>query len=731
MHHFIYDETPYKTPTQVKKEHEINRLRDLAEEINQVPFRERVMELKDHDIKLDEFMLEAKKKNRYFKKHINALSRLTNANKDDIHKLEVLQIRYRHFLAGVKERKEREHRALQVIDIMQQLIKQEQEEQQELIITEEMAIEKVWKYVVNNFIKRKRPSEKVRRKLDRFLPPTSDEFDEEDVMKALRYRLVERAIIRRSKHFFRWLLGKPPSEDPERFLHKPSVDELIFAAQCGDYRRCLDLLDMRDTMFHAQDPLVDVNGVGVDQTTATFAILFNVIKQEMLDDNSNLDDLFLTPTEKFFKKCRTVIGKILRTKPKSLDFVRFDLVIQILLYYGGDLMFPKVEFGQDGMTVFHHAAQANAKEVVEFLLERGVDINHLTTIHHRTALMIAVERDYVDLVMFLLRKGAIIAIHHIDNLGCNVLHYAARYGSPLLTEMLLICGARTNVRNLKGYIPAEEAKLLNRLELAATIQGFKSGQKDHVMRIQSVFEKFPDSTGSAFNYFKNAGFQDSGLGDLLGEFNESISTLDGPAGGGSVTGPTGISAAGGLDSPGHPHHPHNPQQSFKLEASPAPPSAGVGGARTPAPRRPPGMAGRDGNSEEKKEDDARLGQQHGRSIGVVHEGEEGEEEGGGDTFPAPLDANGATASERNLQQLWNNNEGHDQEDAVGRNGHKVYRPMQNVVHSKTVKKDGDGTDAPAAPSLRAKKPMRETVLRAPTVRKTMFQLGFAQGGMKK
>jgi hypothetical protein len=144
--------------------------------------------------------------------------------------------------------------------------------------------------------------------------------------------------------------------------------------------------------------------------------------------------------------------------------------------------------GGDALAIIHLAAQIGNIKMIEWLLARGVSINFLTAIKRKTLLMIAVEFDQVDTVMFLLRNGAILTLEAVDIDGGTALHYAARFASSLVVQLLLLCGSNVAIRDASGRLPTEEARAYNRTEIAAQIMTYKNkkAEKEHVSRLDSV-----------------------------------------------------------------------------------------------------------------------------------------------------------------------------------------------------------------------------------------------------
>ncbi len=140
------------------------------------------------------------------------------------------------------------------------------------------------------------------------------------------------------------------------------------------------------------------------------------------------------------------------------------------------------------------------------LIETGADVNSVTKIEGqlKTPLLIAISRNILDIVQFLLMKGAFVdmplsilpspadplcitPVHYaamlghenifraiilkgksvtstalinlVDYLGNTPLHYTARQGSVANTQLLLEKGANPNAQNNLGYTPIFEAAL--------------------------------------------------------------------------------------------------------------------------------------------------------------------------------------------------------------------------------------------------------------------------------
>ncbi len=117
-----------------------------------------------------------------------------------------------------------------------------------------------------------------------------------------------------------------------------------------------------------------------------------------------------------------------------------------------------------GITPLNYAAtEKGNKEVVELLLEKGVDIE-ARDVQKRTALHIAVKNGDFEITELLLEKGA--DIEATELFGRTPLHFAAEEGQKELTELLLEKGADTEARNSRGNTPLHIASREGHKEIA-------------------------------------------------------------------------------------------------------------------------------------------------------------------------------------------------------------------------------------------------------------------------
>ena len=477
---------PHKTATALRREVALAELKAAGEVLLNPKYVEERMELAPHELTEEEFRYLAKGKRRELRLAIHALDR-RNAAPEERHQLAKLRRRLELLEEMVAERQQRREKAVEMIELMKEVLEDRYEE---VAAVAETRWERAERWLVNKLFYSPLKHKKMPSKLEALLPDPRDLGKQTELATyLLRSRFFERNQLAKSLRLYYKLLRLGRSiEDLEDKLEAQrraqSCDDLVFACQAGDYRKVIDVLDYRESLAEDFEPSpVQINDISSDGMTATYSTLMMILNKEVLDTDANFDDLFLSPFQLRKKKLLRALGLGGRRGAKVAEAARFDYILALLLFYGGDLNFPKVEFGKDGLTVLHQACLAGALEMVRWLLARGVDVNQLSTLQLRTPLMFAVERDRLEVALFLLKEGAVLSVHHVDALGNNVLHYAALHARPLLVQLLLICGARSNVRNKAGYLAAEEAKMKGRHEVAAAILTFKDDLVDHRLRI--------------------------------------------------------------------------------------------------------------------------------------------------------------------------------------------------------------------------------------------------------
>ena len=118
-------------------------------------------------------------------------------------------------------------------------------------------------------------------------------------------------------------------------------------------------------------------------------------------------------------------------------------------------------------------------------------INLKTKILKKTPLMISVENNQLDVVLFFMKMPQFaLTINTQDSNGNTALHYAATFSTPLIIEILLICNANKNIRNKNNRTAIDEAKTKkSRMFAVTTIQSFvNKSNNDYMLKIKFLNE---------------------------------------------------------------------------------------------------------------------------------------------------------------------------------------------------------------------------------------------------
>ena len=92
-------------------------------------------------------------------------------------------------------------------------------------------------------------------------------------------------------------------------------------------------------------------------------------------------------------------------------------------------------YRESGWTALHWAALSDNMNIVEILLDRGIDINSKDN-NDNTALHLAAIKGNINIVEILLDRG--IDINSKGNDGRTALHWAASNGNMNIVEILLL-----------------------------------------------------------------------------------------------------------------------------------------------------------------------------------------------------------------------------------------------------------------------------------------------------
>jgi ankyrin repeat protein len=126
-----------------------------------------------------------------------------------------------------------------------------------------------------------------------------------------------------------------------------------------------------------------------------------------------------------------------------------------------------------GMTPLHLAAKNDRKDVADFLLASGADINAKDSNGGFTPLDLALSSyHYMDVVELLLARGA--DPNATSDQGLTPLQEAAMRGQKDAAELLLAKGADVNARDSKGDSPLLWAMLMGHMDFAKLLVDAKA-----------------------------------------------------------------------------------------------------------------------------------------------------------------------------------------------------------------------------------------------------------------
>jgi ankyrin repeat protein len=108
------------------------------------------------------------------------------------------------------------------------------------------------------------------------------------------------------------------------------------------------------------------------------------------------------------------------------------------------------------------AVEVNCKDLAEFLLSAGADINAKEEKGGATPLMAAASRGHADLIRWLLVSGADIAALNDDRQ--TAVNFAILYGHGEALKILLDYGSDVNTKDVRGNTPLMAAASANNVE---------------------------------------------------------------------------------------------------------------------------------------------------------------------------------------------------------------------------------------------------------------------------
>jgi palmitoyltransferase len=137
-----------------------------------------------------------------------------------------------------------------------------------------------------------------------------------------------------------------------------------------------------------------------------------------------------------------------------VDASNFDIV-KAVQYGAVDRVIELIEGGYDpnqrdheNVTLLHWSAINNRKEVVQYLLSKGSEIDAIGGDLQSTPMHWATRQGHLSMVVLLLNSGADASI--LDGEGCNCLHLAAQFGHTAIAAFLIAKGEEINATDASG-----------------------------------------------------------------------------------------------------------------------------------------------------------------------------------------------------------------------------------------------------------------------------------------
>ncbi|WP_264338859.1 ankyrin repeat domain-containing protein [Wolbachia endosymbiont (group A) of Cheilosia soror] len=108
-----------------------------------------------------------------------------------------------------------------------------------------------------------------------------------------------------------------------------------------------------------------------------------------------------------------------------------------------------------GWTPLHYTASKGCLEVAKFLVDKGANIN-VQNVYGREPIHIAAEHDNKNIIELLLNKG--VSVNEVDKDGWMPLHWASWNGHLNIIEYLVGKGANINTKDRNGKMPLDIAR---------------------------------------------------------------------------------------------------------------------------------------------------------------------------------------------------------------------------------------------------------------------------------
>merc|ERR1719312_68312 len=131
---------------------------------------------------------------------------------------------------------------------------------------------------------------------------------------------------------------------------------------------------------------------------------------------------------------------------KATQYGAFDRVQEIV-----DAGFDINQRDEENVTLLHWAAINNRKEIVQYFLKLGADIDAVGGELMSTPLHWATRQGHCGIIVVLIQAGANPGVR--DGEGCAALHLAAQFGHTAIVGYLIAKGQNVNTVDSNGMTP--------------------------------------------------------------------------------------------------------------------------------------------------------------------------------------------------------------------------------------------------------------------------------------
>jgi cytohesin len=179
-------------------------------------------------------------------------------------------------------------------------------------------------------------------------------------------------------------------------------------------------------------------------------------------------DIEFAKFDKFSCACDSEMGESCLVKSISLHVAAksgLKEIVEFLLKNGADVNSKSADISA---TPLHVATEKGYRDVIEVLLQKGADVDARTTDHGATPLHVATEKGYRDVIEVLLQKGANVDARTTDH-GATPLHVAAQNGQKEIVEVLLENKADVNAETTYHTTPLYLACLNDQKEVVEVL----------------------------------------------------------------------------------------------------------------------------------------------------------------------------------------------------------------------------------------------------------------------